>query len=455
MFRIMRRKIVRGIDAGLTGTPATGAPPPWVGWLIVALMRQRIRQNWHRQIVDNQLRGVDSDEGAVPGLPGWSYNFHGIGCCLTGPDGEIVDVDHRDDHAAIIDPWFFAWRIRSVSNRDLPEIRLWRWMPDQGLIVSALDELRDWGVIEYPEGNHFFQLAAPFEQRLAALEQCNFNDRTIAARWTSAFDDSEDAATMERYHRWLVGRASDFRNASNALSGAAARLPHDALRELSLRLLKGAIGPTTGRAIEVMRTRPDPKFDLAVLATLERISPTDDPPYPAYAALSYLLERGVDPERVEKRFTSFVAVERAKGFTGNPFLGEYAKLALRHRPAIAMPLLRRALRSSTPICVSDIAALLCALDQPWCQRELAQALTEAPSGVSAYIAEALRRSGSALAQRQAELLYTPPTHDSERVGFSMEEVLHNSVDSLLGEQLPGAQALADELRARLPPDWEG
>jgi hypothetical protein len=186
---------------------------------------------------------------------------------------------------------------------------------------------------------------------------------------------------------------------------------------------------------------------------LERLSPTDDPPYPAYQALAYLLERGVDHAKVVRPFRKFSGVEKAAGFRGNPFLAQYAELALRFLPELAMNLVRRALRSDTAACVGEMASLLAAIDQPWCLRELASALEETPGG--SVIAEALRRSSSELATRRAAKLYVPPTRNPSRRGYTWEEVRHHGAASMLDARLEAARPLAEELRTRYPPTWDG
>jgi hypothetical protein len=187
-------------------------------------------------------------------------------------------------------------------------------------------------------------------------------------------------------------------------------------------------------------------------AVLARLSPSEDLLFLAHQALAYLLEQGADPESLRQRFVAFASVERARGFNGNPFLGDYAVVALRFFPSLAMPLVRRALRSATPICVQDIAVMLCAIGEAWCVRELTSALHEKPG--DSYVAEALRRMPSQPARRQAERTYVPPQRD-DGPGFSFEEFVHDSVGTWFDEPLSQAQPIAAELRMRYRGSWEG
>jgi len=450
-------ELTRAIDGALAGEVIRSAASPWHGWLTVALMRQQARQAWHRRVVQSLSVNDDGDDGDdgereagdVPGLPGWRFDFHGTGCCLIGPDGEIVDVDHHDTAATIIDPWFFATRIKSIRTRDLPERRLWRWLPGGSAVVSALADLRAAGVLEYPKGEHIFRLSEPFAARVAAVEAVEFADEGVGERWQRALGDHESPAVVAAQHRWFIECATTSFSAYAVLPAAAEVLTPDELLGVVEVLLAGPIGPSTGRAVEILRTHGDARSAPLVRRLLDRIT-TTDPPYQAYQTLAYLLERDAGDPQVRARFIELSSVEKATGFRGNPFLGDHAILALRHLPDLALPLVRRALRSTTGAAVSAIAAMLAAVDQPWCHRELSAALAERPG--ETYLAEALRRSHGPAAHATA---YIPPEHDATRAGFSYEEVVHNSIAALFPELSAPERTAALELRGFYPPDWRG
>ncbi|WP_394830822.1 hypothetical protein LVJ94_30365 [Pendulispora rubella] len=447
--------IIEAIDAGLEGRAPRTSPPPWLAWLTVALLRQRARQAWHRYILETRLRDEQQagESGDVPGLPGWKYNFHGIGCCLTGPDGEAIDVDRHDAEARVIDPYFFAWRIRTVRSIAMPEIRLWRWMPSDSMIVAALTDLRAMGALVYPHDNHLFLLAKPLEDRVRFAAECRFDDEATCDNWLAAFHDRDADDVLLAHRAWVRSCAMNSSQAFKVIDAAREILTPNELAEVCLHHIAGPAGPAMGKALSVLRkTNASGQLD-AVSALLDRLSPTDDPPYPAYEAFAYLLERGVANANVVDGFGTFAAVEKAKGFRGNPFLGQYAILALRFLPSRAMDLVRRALRCDTPLCVTEVAALLAGIDQPWCVRELTSALVDVPN--ASTIAEALRRCAGDIAKRHAAKLYVPPTHDHSRLGFTYEEVAHANARERFEEPLREAQLLADELRARYPVAWGG
>jgi hypothetical protein len=103
--------------------------------------------------------------------------------------------------------------------------------------------------------------------------------------------------------------------------------------------------------------------------------------------------------------------------------------------------------------VAETAAMLCAIGEAWCVRELTSALHDTPG--DCHVAEALRRIPSEPARKQAARGYVPPKHDDTKPGFSLEEVVHNSIGGLFDVPLRRAQPIATELRARYPGSWEG
>jgi hypothetical protein len=449
-------RLVAAIDAALGQVPGDGPSSPWLGWLVVGLLGQRVRQSWHRGVVDRLPKDAAYDDGGdVPGLSAWKYHFHGIGCCLTGPDGEVLDVDRRDDDAAVIDAWFFATRVQSLCKTRFVEERLWRWLPNQGLIVAACADLCRSGVLVPCESDRLFRLSEPLERRASAVAAEDFNDSSTAARWSSALGQIENPLLVAAHHAWLLSMIVEGTHAYDALTGAAEIVSDEDLADACIRVVAGRIGPASGKAIEILRARRDRRACKTVRTLLDRLSPTDDLPYPAYEALAYLLEHSTDRGDLVPIFQRFATVEQAAGFRGNPFLGSYATLALLFLPTLAMDLVRRALRSHTPICVSEVAALLAGIDQPWCHRELASALASPAGPARAYVVEALRRCTGDVASARASTADLPPREPPGQIGFTYEQVLHRGVRTMFEPALAKTSSMAEDLRSRYPPDWTG
>lgn len=448
----------RVIEAALAGDAAPRErPAPWLMWLIVTLQRQRVRQAWHHETV-RQLRldlSTNDDEhedtGDVPALPGWTYEFHGSGCCLTAPDGEILDVDANDPDGAIIDPWFFATRAQSLSKREGPEKRVFEFVATRELLVLSLADLKAAGILEPPKGHHF-RLAPAIEALAGHVAREDFAKDDVRRKWSALFGD-DDSACSAAHRAWLGALAK--RREGGVITALEALLPEDDASLLWLAILDGPVDPTSGLALARLRRHPSGAIDVAVRAFLNRIDPAKHLPYPAHEALAYLFERDIDRPHILARLATFAAVEHVKGFGGNPFIGSYAVLALTHAPSLAMGLVRRALRSPVPIAVSEVAALLAAIDQPWCIRELEAAIKDATPAGAITLTEALRSSHSELARRRGVELDVAPEHDPTSIGFTFEEVLHNSIGDLFAGPLEKARPLADTLRERFPPGWDG
>ncbi|MFP2931563.1 DUF6896 domain-containing protein, partial [Pyxidicoccus sp. 3LG] len=134
------------------------------GWLLLCLLRQVSRQRWVLRMLRERItgRGLDEDEGPVPGYAGWRYSYHGIGCCFEGP-GEIIDMDFHDEEGASIDAYFFARRIHSLAEPELPESRLRALLPGEALLVDAIDDLRAGGLFGRPEPGMSLRLPAGLE----------------------------------------------------------------------------------------------------------------------------------------------------------------------------------------------------------------------------------------------------------------------------------------------------
>jgi len=126
--------LVLTLRSALHGEPATPCGEPWLAWLAIALCRQRARQDWLAEVARDRLDRREESHGRVPGMPEWSFDFHGRGLCLTGPRNEVLDVDlYADDRGPqTIDPYFFVTRVCLLTTRAPVERRLEVW--------SVLDE---------------------------------------------------------------------------------------------------------------------------------------------------------------------------------------------------------------------------------------------------------------------------------------------------------------------------
>lgn len=398
---------------------------PWLGWLMVCLARQRVRQDWLREVARTRLQEVVGWSGEVPDLPGWAFEFHGVGLCLSGPGGEVLDCSLEHEG---IDPWFFARRVLWLDPPPPPEAELRRYFPAADLLVAALRPLRTAG---YLVGEHAVALRPDWQT--AAGE--------VAAHvgpWP--FREGDFAA-------FLVELVKDRAVARSCLGEALPLLDPPRRTALCRQVLQGPVDAATGHAVNALGDLPEGLPD--VLALTRRLDPQQHHPYTACCVARYLLSRGRPAEAIAL-VARFAAVEVVEGYFGNPMDDEYAFLLLEGAPEHALPYVRKALRSRIPAAVANMAALLSLLDRPWTRRELLAALRGDSLGLTErrYVAAALSRSADLDARRQAlRLAPGPPEHAAEAVSFTYDEVIANSLPQMLGHvleaQRPRAARLAE------------
>jgi hypothetical protein len=427
---------------------------PHLTWLVVALMIHRERLRWHHEVARDLIGGEDGED-ALPGQPGWAYLLHGLGACLIGPDGEAIDSDFDEPSGAVIDVWFFARRIESVRGAAgwLAEHRLWRWRPSREVIVDGVEQLVGLGAAQFVGSGTKVQLAPELDERasevaaaLAAPHAILLGPRgrpieraavalrapgseaadapasiapggeaadapasiarggeaadapaSIApgseahdAAWLAWLEPGGEAAHAPAYRAWLCERVRISSRAGALLELALAGTSADEAVALCRPLLARPDW-TAGRAIELLRARPDTPALPEVAALLRAASLDTDHPFAPLQACAYLLERGLERALAVERFDAWSQLERAAGYLGNPMLAQLALVALQLLPDRAMRVVRLALRSNTRLVVREITALLSAIDQPWCHRELAAASRRpdrdpvAPSPVAAAL----------------------------------------------------------------------
>lgn len=462
----------------LSGAPASrvGAPSfrPDSAWLLVCLMRQLVRQRWLVRIVEERLTAKrdaaedeDEDSGEVPGLAGWRYEFHGRGCCLFSAD-EMLDVDFHGDEGATIDPYFFAMRIFSLKTPGLPEARLAALLPGKHLVMSGIRELQAQGLLRHPPSEHVFRLPPALEALADAADSLDLGTPGARERSFLLLGDfevldsrvsSERAlAVREARREWLLARVTIPSLADEALGALQGLMSPDAFVLTCERALSGPISSAMGAAIERLDALPGSASAPAVFALLQRMLPEEHHPYSLHAAAAYLLRRHFERERVLEAVLAFARVDQVKGYGGNPYAGDFALLALEHAPEHALELVRRALRSSVPLARMRVASVLCVLDTPWSQRELSAALrasTSSDPGDAKYIQLALARSQSEWARAVAARWgrQQPPPETSE-VGFTHEEVLEATADTLFERELVNARDWLQHRRLPTPNELE-
>jgi hypothetical protein len=154
---------------------------------------------------------------------------------------------------------------------------------------------------------------------------------------------------------------------------------------------------------------------------------------------------------------AFARVDPVKGYRGNPYIGDFALLALEHAHEHALELVRLALRSSVPAARKLITAVLFVLDRPWCHHELAAALQEAEREPGALMmVEALSRSRSDLAHAiAARWRREHPLPPSEGPGFTWVEVEDANASGWFDAEVEKAREWVERAGARVPETLHG
>ena len=394
------QRLLRAVRAGLRGDPAPlpeePSPLPWEGWLVVCLLRQRARQRWLARMVKERLQREDlEEEGPVPGYAGWRYDSRERGFCLTGPD-ETLDVDTLEDEGAFINPSLFTYRLLTLGAPGLPETRLVALLPSASLIDTALQGLQTRGLIELPwvelpHGTHVFRLTPELEAlvepavgleagREDALERClaHLGDFEALEPLPGTEDSRARGEAARRLRRdWLLPLAAAPETSEDALHALEPLLTPEERVRLCEQILGGAaLSGAMACAVEQLDAMPDAPGHEAVLGVLARLSPEEDLPHLAQAVAHYLLRRGIEREGAIASLLAFARVGPATRSPGNPFTERFALLALEYAHEHAREMVRLTLRASGLRCRMVMAAALCLLDRPWCQRELLLALRE-------------------------------------------------------------------------------
>jgi len=428
----------------LVGAPSL-PEQPWLGWLLVALCRQRARQTWLVKIRDEHLADVDEDQGDVPGLPGWTYDFHGSGLCLTGPGGQAIDMDF-DGHepaGSTIDPYFFAAGVRASPPTSFPEAQVRRFLPSSDLVARALKELRRIGAVHHPVSEHVFRLSARLEFHHEGIAAVDFHSKGVRRRWREALGDADDATSMAALRRWLVEMIRTQREHATLLRDVHGLLAPDQVHALATEVAAGPIDTPTARSMNALHAVGIAPDSVAI-GLLDRLDPSQHHPYPAHAVTSYLLAHGIERPRCLATIEAFAAVDVVKGYKGNPYRDHLALLMLLRAPERAWPLLRLALQDPTPGVHKPIGAVMVLLDDDRAPRLLLEAALAAEATQRRFLLGCLAHRPDEASRALAAAHMPPPPERSSSVGYTHEEVEYANLRHEVERHLVRArQALTD------------
>lgn len=261
MITDLKAQVSRVLDNATSATPKTIEDvirhplplpcSPLEIYCLVALLRHERRQKWVGYIVESRLRANGSElgrygafghpdsipqKGDVPGEAGWTYFFHGRGCCFSNTDGTVIDVDFADDGSALeIDTYFYDNFLEGAPELDWSERQLKHpeglsdaWHYELPLLVAKGYIEKEHRCRITDSGRTLAEAMEPLIERLnkaPPLERCYLlsamSDQILAQaeahRGEFAVPTLSDAA-----RRQMASRADMLRGTLQATSGYAA-----------------------------------------------------------------------------------------------------------------------------------------------------------------------------------------------------------------------------------------
>lgn len=447
--------------------------PPWQAWTLLALIRQRARQEFMATVIRNELisnlesladrRTDGAPEGVVPNHPDWEFCFHGTGCCFTHRiTGESINVDFIDDSADWVNQFFFIDRLESLETPTYVEGRVQALHPSLNVVHLSVMDLRDATLLEtkplppylvaalalFPDDwpcpfNSIFRLGFDYLEPAAALEGLEASWDNPSVRWAfgAALGDWMLLETLpmkdqlpdleQRLSRLREERSDNLRGRvdERPFGQCALAALHDIGSPMLPEVLREAldaepIRPITSSALDVLMEMADPEWSDRVATLLERVDPDGEPPIGVVwlKAVQYLLAHG-------RKSIVKSAIER-----NNAPQSEVAILSLKHFPEIAAETFRRSLLASNRGSQEESAAALAIIDRPWSRAVLTEALDSSQDiSQGATCVEALLHTRSDEAhQRAAQWEQQHPHEETARsdslqwIEFNMSD-LHDTV----------------------------
>lgn len=415
------------------------ADQPWMSWLLICLCRQLERQEWLKAI-DLRIREQEHEQtGIVPDLPEWKFFYHGMGLCLSGPNNEILDVDFHENDVQTVDPYFFARRVMNLENPEGPEEKLRTWLPDEELIIVGIRELQGKQLI--PKDSHTFKLNPKYKSDWAMIREISFRDDRTFQEFLNKIE--KDLRQSDKLEQWLLKKLMFEKTKASAFKAIVSSLSEKNKLEICSNTLNGNLDNKAAAAVKILDEMKNAPVGL-VQRVLYRLNPNQHHPYIAHTICEFLLKRKIEPKKCLAILRNFSDKRKVNGYLGNPYDYELAHLVTVYSPAEGLPLLRRALRSSTPAAVEATSALLSRIDEDWSNAELIKVIEEdvfKENPVSKrYVTAALMNSKHKDYATAGEKL-KPMSREREpgEIGYTFDEVLETNMGEFFSLALEKAE----------------
>jgi hypothetical protein len=364
-------RILEAIRSAIEGQDGSVTAEPWLAWLAICLCRHQVKQAWafeRKPVLYHQ--GLEA---------GWSYRFdttaHVI--VLEGPASVKIRMPLYGITPVDIDTALLADEVLDFRDLPFPEARLAYWIPERAFFPRAMAQLAKHGLLR-AAGHGAYRPSPALEELTEPIVSIDFEQPEVQARWRKAFGDTRSRRGAA-YQKWLQSLAPQ--SPSPALLRALCRaLPASKSVRLAQQMLTEPLAQSTLVALEILLATPPDDYQ-RVEQFSHRLHPEQHPPELAWAVANLLMRRSEYRLRALSLAHQFAQAERALNSMGNTHDARWAFFMLEFdTPDLALAQVRRGLLSVIPECARHVAAVLALLDQPWCHRELWEALAMLPSG---------------------------------------------------------------------------
>lgn len=388
--------------------------PPWGTWVVFCLMRHHARVNRVAAHLEASRLPEACDRHPIPGMPGWIVTRapqpRGLGVhALSQLTGERVEflatsngprLQYRSLQRFIsgvhlgcnVGQAAYEMDLRNFPDTDLvapaaqhlPEARLWRWVPSEQLIEMAIDELLLVGMVRMESDFEQITISDELASLAAAISELSFDDADVARHWGQLVGDVEISqpankraidTLVDAHREWVkeLSRSNDPGLLHVAIPVIAATLPAPEA-VWTLESIIERVPELTSRVLMILEYRPETPPAYSAVRAAQNLVGDRAPTVQDANIIEYVAVRGLANEKIVENLITLLS------FDANPEIdavqGSLIISLLRVAPQRAVPFIRRHLRSPVEATARDVAALLVAIDQPWCDRELLLATRE-------------------------------------------------------------------------------
>lgn len=266
----------------------------------------------------------------------------------------------------------------------LPEARLWRWVPSEQLIEIAINQLVLDGAVQMDSDLEHISINDELAASAPTIAEPSFDDPGVVRRCGEMLGDVEIAdpankralaALVDAHREWVkaLARSNDPGILDAVIPVIAATLPApEAVWTLESIIERAP--ELTSRALLILQYRPEIPPAFSAVRAAENLVCDRAPSVEAANIIEYVTVRRLANEKIVENLLALLSLDAVPAIA--VVHGSLIVSLLRVAPQRALPFIRRHLRSPIEAAARDVAALLVATEQAWCERELLLAMRE-------------------------------------------------------------------------------